>query len=126
MKPEYFVALYEEALASQKWEKVDPLLHPNCTVTFSDGSCHIGKKAVQAAFQKNFDQIKEEEYSILDLHWVVRTENFTVFTYTFNWSGIMNGEQASGSGRSTSTLIREDTRWKLVSEHLGPKPSVSH
>lgn len=121
MTPESFVASYEEALATQQWAKVDPLLHANCTVTFSNGSCHQGKKKVRSAFQKNFDLIQDEEYSISDLHWVVKTENFAVFIYSYNWSGIIDGKQASGSGRGTSSIILEDGAWKLVSEHLGPK-----
>ncbi|MGJ8633107.1 MAG: nuclear transport factor 2 family protein [Luteolibacter sp.] len=121
MKPKEFVALYERALATQDWAQVDPLLHANCTVTFSSGSCHRGKKEVQAAFQKNFNLIADEEYSISELHWVVTTENFAVFTYTYDWSGLINGEKASGSGRGTSTIMMQNGTWVLVSEHLGLK-----
>jgi len=121
MTPKDFVTSYEEALATQRWEKVDPLLHVNCTVTFSNGSCHQGKKEVQDAFQRNFDLIKDEEYAISDVHWVVKSETFAVFTYSYNWSGTINGEQVSGSGRGTSSIIFDGEVWKLVSEHLGPK-----
>ena len=121
MKPEDFVAQYEAALATQKWKQVDPLIHRDCTVTFSSGSCHRGKEKVRDAFQRNFDLIKDEEYSISDLHWVVKDEGFAVFTYSFSWAGKINGEDASGSGRGTSTLKLEDGTWQLISEHLGPK-----
>ena len=121
MTPEDFINLYEEALASQRWEKVDPLIHPNCTVTFSNGKCHQGKDQVRSAFQQNFDLIKDEDYSISDLHWVVRGADFAVFTYSFHWSGVIHGESASGSGRGSSTIIFEAGAWVLVSEHLGPR-----
>jgi ketosteroid isomerase-like protein len=121
MKPEDFVTRYEKALATQEWDRVAPLIHPDCTVTFSNGTCHHGKEKVRAAFQRNFDLIEDEAYSITDLHWVVKSEGFAVFTYSFNWSGKVDGEDASGSGRGTSTLKSESGTWQLVSEHLGPK-----
>lgn len=120
MKPENFVIRYANALAAQEWEEVDPLIHPDCTVTFSNGSCHQGKERVRDAFQKNFDLIEDEIYSISDLHWVIQGETFAVFTYSYFWSGTINGEKASGAGRGTSTIIRENGTWRLISEHLGP------
>ncbi|MBX3741765.1 MAG: nuclear transport factor 2 family protein [Akkermansiaceae bacterium] len=121
MEPEHFVISYEKALATQEWGKVAPLIHPDCTVTFSNGSCHKGKTEVQAAFQRNFDAIENEKYSITELHWVIRNKDFAVFTYSFAWSGVIAGEQASGAGRGTSTIVRGNTSWQLVSEHLGPQ-----
>lgn len=121
MEPTNFVKSYEEALATQKWDEVAPLIHPNCTVTFSNGSSHKGKSNVQQAFQKNFELIEDETYSISELHWVIKNQIFAVFTYTYEWSGIIAGEKASGSGRGTSTIALEDGSWLLVSEHLGRK-----
>jgi ketosteroid isomerase-like protein len=121
MEPMNFVKSYEEALATQKWDQVAPLIHPNCTVTFSNGSCHQGKSKVGEAFRKNFDLIEDETYSISGLHWIIKSPDFAVFTYTYNWSGIIAGEKASGSGRGTSTIVFEDGFWLVVAEHLGRK-----
>lgn len=121
MEPTNFVKSYEQALATQEWDVVAPLIHTNCTVTFSNGSFHKGKSEVQAAFQKNFEMIEDETYSISELHWIIKGQDFAVFTYTYNWSGIIAGEHASGSGRGTSTIVLEDGVWLLVSEHLGRK-----
>lgn len=120
MKPEDFVVLYEAALATQEWQSVEPLIHEDCTVTFSNGTSHRGREKVRAAFQKNFDLIEDENYSITDLHWVKKGEGFAVFTYSYRWSGTINGKEASGTGRGTSTLIQNGGVWQLVSEHLGP------
>ena len=119
-QPEDFVARYERALATQEWGEVAPLIHPECTVTFSNGSCHQGKENVQAAFEKNFELIKNEEYAISEVHWVVKTEHVAVYTFAYRWAGLIGGEEASGSGRGTSTLVNEEGKWLLVSEHLGP------
>lgn len=121
MKPEDFVCRYEKALATQEWEQVEPLIHRDCTATFSNGSTHRGKERVREAFQRNFDAIRDEKYAISEVHWVVRDETFAVFTYAFHWSGTIQGEAASGAGRGTSTLQREGEVWRLVSEHLGPQ-----
>ncbi len=121
MKPDDFITEYEKALASQDWAEVDPLIHSNCTVTFSSGSVHKGKDAVEKAFRGNFAMIKDEKYKISEVHWIVKTKDFAVYTFVFNWSGIMNGKPAAGAGRGTSSLVKENGIWLLVSEHLGPK-----
>ncbi|MGJ8633157.1 MAG: YybH family protein [Luteolibacter sp.] len=121
MKPEDFIPSYEKALASQDWSVVAPLIHPDCTVTFSTGTTHRGKDNVRKAFQKNFDLIEGEKYFITDLHWIVKTDGFAVFTFVYNWSGKIQGELLSGNGRGSSTIMYDAGTWILVSEHLGAK-----
>lgn len=38
MNPEKFIEKYEAALATQDWQQVAPLLHPDACITFSSGS----------------------------------------------------------------------------------------
>jgi uncharacterized protein (TIGR02246 family) len=121
MTPETFITRYEEALATQDWEAVDPLMHSNCSVTFSDGTLHRGKEAVEKAFRGNFAMISDETYRISQVHWIVRTDAFAVFTFAYDWSGTMSGQKVAGSGRGTSSLVKENGTWLLTSEHLGPK-----
>jgi hypothetical protein len=119
MHPEEFITSYEAALASQNWDNVEPLVHAKACVTFSNGTVHKGLKAIKVAFTKNFSLIKDEKYSITDVHWVVKDKEFAVYLFNFNWSGLIDGQQASGSGRGSTTLIFEKGKWLLVSEHLG-------
>ena len=119
MQPEEFIKCYEAALASQNWDNVEPLVHANACVTFTNGTVHKGLEAIKVAFTKNFSLIKDEKYFITDVHWVVKDTAFAVYLFNFNWSGLIDGEQTSGSGRGTTTLICEDGKWLLVSEHLG-------
>ncbi len=123
MTPEEFIQGYEQALASQTWSRVEPLVHPEACVTFSNGAVHKGRQAVQAAFEKNFSSIREETYSMTDVHWVMKTDETAVYLFDFHWSGIINDKPASGSGRGTSVIVREGDQWLLLVEHLGPKPS---
>ena len=120
MHPEEFIISYEAALASQNWDNVEPLVHAKACVTFSNGTVHKGLKAIKVAFTNNFSLIKDEKYFITDVHWVVKDKEFAVYLFNFNWSGFIDGQQASGSGRGSTTLIFENGKWLLVSEHLGP------
>ena len=121
MQPEEFIHLYEEALATQDWSQVEPLVHSDACVTFSNGTVHKGKSEVQKAFETNFSLIKDEQYSISNVLWVMKGLETAVYLFEFNWSGIINEKPASGSGRGTSVLIKEADRWLLLVEHLGPK-----
>ena len=121
MEPEDFLSSYESALAAQDWGYVSPLIHEDACVTFSNGQVLRGKGAIQGAFEKNFALIQDEQYAISDIRWVKKTAEFAVCLYTFHWSGLINGESASGSGRGTSVLVWERGKWFLLTEHLGPK-----
>ena len=120
MNPEDFVHAYEQALATQDWKQVDPLVHANGCVTFSNGTVHRGKPEVKTAYEKNFSLIKDETYSMTSIDWVLKIPGAAVYLFEFNWSGIIKGKQASGGGRGTSVLIKENEEWKLIAEHLGP------
>ena len=123
MSAEEFIRVYEQALASQDWRNVEPLVHENACVTFSNGAVHKGKMEVKRAFEKNFSLIKDEEYSISNVHWVMKGSETAVYLFDFNWSGMINDKPASGAGQGTSVLIKENDQWQLLVEHLGPKAS---
>ena len=113
--------LYEQALTSQSWEQVSPLVHDQCCVTFSNGTFR-GKDQVAGAFIATFSKIKNERYAIKDIYWVHQGNEFATCIYNFEWSGIIYGRSAAGAGRGTTVLVKEGGNWKLLSEHLGPPP----
>lgn len=115
MTPQDLMRSYEKALATQEWRN-------DVCVTFSTGTFK-GKSAVQAAFENNFSIIKDEQYSISNLHWVHRDHDFAVCLYDFSWQGLIDGQAASGAGRGTSTLVATDDVWQILTEHLGPNAS---
>jgi len=123
MKCEEFISLYEAALASQKWEIVEPLISNNSSITFSNGTVHIGKEKIQLAFENNFTKIKSEKYSIENIKWLIKEETYAVYLFEFYWTGIVNSKSVSGNGIGTSVIIVEDGKWKLLTEHLGKKSS---
>ncbi|MEM0900903.1 MAG: nuclear transport factor 2 family protein [Pseudomonadota bacterium] len=116
-----FVKEYESALGTQDWNSVAPLISDDAIVVFSNGSLHAGKDAISAAYQHNFNTIKGEEYRIENVHWLADTADAAAYSFEFHWTGVIDGQQASGSGRGTAVLVRKDDRWLLVGEQLGPK-----
>ena len=121
MKPEDFITAYQNAITSQDWKRVEPLISNHASVTFSNGSVHIGKNKVRKAFENNFSKIRNEEYSISNVNWLRVEENYAVYLFQFSWTGIVNGKSVSGKGIGTSVLIKEDSDWKLLTEHLGKR-----
>ncbi len=121
MTPEEFIKSYESALRTQDWKVVEPLVSENVSVTFSNGIIHIGKENVQKAFKKNFSIIKNEKYAIENIIWLAKDKKYAVYLFEFNWTGIIDGKSASGNGIGTSVLIKENAKWKLLTEHLGRK-----
>lgn len=79
MQPEEFIRAYEIALGTQDWNQVEPLVHAEACVTFSNGTVHKGKTEVQKAFEKNFSLIKDETYSIANVHWVMKKPETAVY-----------------------------------------------
>ena len=119
MTPKELIKHYEKALESQSWSNVESLMHDDVCVTFSSGTFK-GKQEVQQAFEKTFAIIKDEKYSITNIHWAFTDENSAICLYNFNWEGIINGQASSGGGRGTSVLIKDSSTWKIITEHLGP------
>ena len=117
--PEEFLTAYEKALVTQEWEEVAPLIHERCTAVFSEGT-YRGKGEVEEAFRRTFNLIQDESYTIGNVQWLDSSEEYAICLYDFAWSGIINGQAASGGGRGTAVLTWEDGRWQLLCEHLGP------
>lgn len=123
MTVEDFIQAYQSALASRQWALVEPLVHEDACVTFSNGTVHVGKAAVRSAYEANFSAIEDEDYRISNVHWVRRGDDLSVYVFDFAWSGRIGGRDARGAGRGTSVLARHGSGWRLLAEHLGPSRS---
>jgi ketosteroid isomerase-like protein len=117
--PDELLRAYEAALATQDWANVEPLLHPDACVTFSNGTSFRGRDAVGEAFARNFALIEDETYAISAVHWIAQADCHAACVYEYRWSGRIDGRETSGAGRGTSLLTNEDGRWLVLAEHLG-------
>jgi ketosteroid isomerase-like protein len=121
MTADDLLGAYEAALATQDWTQVEPLMHEDVCVTFSNGAHFRGKAAVEGAFRENFSRIQDEHYEISDIHWIAKDPSYAACIYEFRWSGLIDGKAASGAGRGTSVLKSEGGKWFVLAEHLGPR-----
>ena len=121
MSAKSFVKEYESALATQDWNSVAPLISEDAVVIFSNGTLHAGKEEIKTAYQYNFNTIQGEEYRIENVRWLADTADAAAYNFEFHWTGVIDGREASGSGRGTAVLVCKDDRWLLVGEQLGPK-----
>jgi len=113
-----FMVAYEQATNSHDIEATLSLVDDQAVYLFSDESTHVGKPAIERVLRKNFDLTKEENYAIDNLTWLVDTGEVAACVYDYSWSGLINGEPASGSGRGTTVLRRSENGWKVIHEHL--------
>jgi len=110
---------YERRLGKQQWAAVEDLIHEEAVFIFSDGTFR-GKAEIGQAFEKTFETIQDEQYSLHDLDWLVVTDDVAACIYKFRWQGFVNGKEASGGGRGTTILQKTHKGWQIVHEHLGP------
>jgi uncharacterized protein (TIGR02246 family) len=118
VSPTEFMHAYEAATNGHDLEGTLALIADDAVYLFSDQSSHVGKDAIRAVLQANFNAIRNEAYRIHDLRWLAASEEVAACVYTFDWSGEIDGKPASGSGRGTSVLRRVDSNWRVAHEHL--------
>ncbi|MEM7385747.1 MAG: DUF4440 domain-containing protein [Verrucomicrobiota bacterium] len=118
--PQALLTAYEERLALQSWEAVRDLIDEDAVFIFSEGT-YRGKPAIEKAFRKTFALIKNETYRMSELSWVVETEDTAACEFEFQWTGLIDGKEASGGGRGSSVLRQTKMgEWRITLEHLGP------
>ena len=118
MSAEEFVTAYKTALGTQQWKNVEPLIHENACVTFSNGAVNKGLAEIKTAYEYNFSVIKSEDYQMSNLHWALKNETVAVYLFDFSWKGIINGTPSSGCGKGTAVIVCESKNWKLLAEQL--------
>ena len=112
-----FVRAYEQATNSHDITQLAPLIAPEAVYWFSDGS-HRGHQAILAAIAKTFATIDDEIYQIDELEWIACNDSHAVCRYRFTWTGSINGQPRSGTGRGTNVLINSAGTWQMLHEHL--------
>jgi ketosteroid isomerase-like protein len=115
--PAAFVRAYEQATNSHDIAQLAPLIAPEAVYWFTDGS-HRGGGDILAAIAATFAAIRDEIYQIADLEWIAVSSNHAVCRYRFSWTGTVNGQSRSGSGRGTNVLVNSDGTWQMLHEHL--------
>ena len=118
MTPDEFLREYETSGRVGGVENTLRMIDDRAVYWFSDGTAHVGKDAIGRAIRRNLEAIRDETYRISDVVWLVQTAETAACVYRFDWSGIVHGAPASGSGRGTAVLARRGDSWVVVHEHL--------
>jgi len=108
---------YERRMNSHDFDRVAELLTEDASFYFSDGT-FTGLADIRDAFVKTWAHIRDEEYSIHDVVWVVTGEAVAVCRYRFFWKGKVDGKIKMGEGRGTNVLVKTQGGWKIKHEHL--------
>lgn len=108
---------YEAANNSRVLDRVLAHIAPDASYWFSDGS-HYGHAEIRVALQDTFDAIQDEVYSIHDLAWVAVGTDIAVCRYHFSWTGLVQGQPRSGTGRGTNVLVKYESGWLIEHEQL--------
>ena len=116
-----FLDQYLVATNKHQFSLVEAFLSDDCLFWFSSGS-YKGIGEARRAFEKTWEMIKQEVYSISDLAWIAESDQVAVCVYTFHWRGIIDGQPCEGKGRGTSSFRKENNAWKIIHEHLSHFP----
>jgi len=111
------VRVYERATNTHDITQLVALIAPDAVYWFSDGS-HRGREAILSAIAETFATIHDEIYEISDLEWIAHSNDYAVCRYRFAWTGSIDGQPRSGSGRGTNVLINVAGTWQMLHEHL--------
>ncbi len=112
---------YLAATNTHDFDHVERVLAPDAVYFFGDATC-IGVSEVRGYFERTWAMIPDETYWAEDIQWVNRTADTAVATYTYHWSGTIDGQERSGAGRATNVFTRTPHGWRLTHEHLSSLP----
>ncbi len=118
MSPEETLEGYLQATKSHDLVGTLDYVADDAIYLFSDGTQHLGKAAVQAAIEYNFQTIRNESYSLNGMRWLARSSDIAVCVFEYYWEGEIQGKRVSGGGRGTCVLRRDNDSWEIVHEHL--------
>lgn len=121
MNHETALSTYIEKLNTHSWEQIAPCVTEDAVFLFTEDT-FVGKATAKVAFEKTFQLIENEVFSLHDIAWTVVTDEVATCHYEFRWKGLISGQESSGGGRGTTILRRVDGRWLIAQEHLGPYP----
>lgn len=114
---EDFLKRYEDATNTHDFSNVKELLSEDLVYWFTEGS-YTTIDDLEKAFVRTWDKIKDEEYSINDVRWISLDTKSAVCIYEFRWKGLIDGVIKEGRGRGTNVLVKRNSRWYMIHEHL--------
>ncbi len=112
-----FLKDYERLSNNLNFDEVAPFIADDAVYWFSDGT-HRGIGEIRRAFEKTWQHIQDEKYTIDNVEWLVNGTDHAVCIYQFHSDGMVGGKHNRYSGRGTNIFKKMNGKWKIVHEHL--------
>lgn len=116
-----FLSEYIRRTNSHQFDAIAPLIDDHAIYWFSSGS-YRGLNAIQNAFERTWSIIQNEHYALEDLEWLTIDDLTATCIYTYRWRGSIDGATREGVGRGTNIMRKDSQKWRIVHEHLSPRP----
>lgn len=94
------------------------LIADDAVYFWSNGAAMFGKQAIGEGLATNFRAIEDDTYDVSDVVWLVHSADAAACVFKFSWTGFIDGEPASGTGRGASVFRRGVLGWQIVHENL--------
>lgn len=113
-----FLEKYETAANSGDFANVRDMIHPDAVFRFTEGD-FIGRDPIQTAFEKTWGHnIQDDRYYLTNVNVISKDMKSATITFTFNWTGVVEGRPVRTVGRGTSVVVRNEGRLQFILEHL--------
>ena len=113
-----FLARFEQAQATERFDAVEPLLHPDVLFRFNDGD-YRGLEAARGAFESTWAlDVEDVRYVLSHIDVLHRDASSATATFRFHWSGVGDQGPFEVVGRGTTVLVRYEGELRLLVEHL--------
>jgi ketosteroid isomerase-like protein len=117
--PQACTTEFTAALIRRDMEGALALLADDVVFFYSNGSALLGKDAFAAFMTASWKVIENYTYQTLDSVWVTKSDAAAAVIYSFDWSGLVRGDEAKGGGRGTRVFRKEPgSGWLIAHEHL--------
>ncbi len=122
----HFLNRFEELAEREDFSLIEGMVHEQAFFRFNDGD-FVGRKAVQAAFEKTWKGgpgVKKERFYLSDVVVLSVDNTSATATYTYHWEGVQDGRPFRIQGRGTRVLVKEQGRLQILHEHLSRFPKA--
>ena len=122
-----FLHHFEDVAMKEEFALLEDMIDEQAYFRFNDGD-FIGRKAIQAAFEKTWKgdpTVKKARFYLTDIVVLTTDKASATATYTYNWEGSQGNRQFKIQGRGTRVLVHEGGRFRIIHEHLSRRPAPS-
>ncbi len=113
-----FMTAYEQALSTESFDNVAPLVHPDAVFRFSEGD-FVGHADIKGAMEKTWGlDVEAVEFFLTDIDVNHTDDSSALVTFNWNWKGQSADGPFHVIGRGTSLVVKHEGTLKLKLEHL--------